>query len=137
MLRIAKRGATLVCEDMTLRPSGAAPNSEAHCTIKQIIYQVAARAGTDWDIGLRLYGLFASGIQNIEVGIFPSAYASGEEKRLPEYTLLELAPRLLAAGAISEVDLRRLAASARAYTERADTLVILPPMIQVWGTKPD
>ena len=84
-----------------------------------------------------LYGLFASAdLQNIDVGIFPSAYASGEEKRLPEYTLLELAPRLLCAGAISEAEVRRLAGNARAYTERTDTLVILPPMIQVWGNKP-
>ena len=134
MRRLAKPGGVIVCEDISMKNGFTIPKSEPIDTIKKIIYQAAASAGIDWDIGLRLYGLLQrAGLRDVDVKLVPQMYSSGEVKRLPEYTLLEIAKRLIQANALTEDMVRGIAAGAKVFTDRDDSLVGLPLLVQVWG----
>lgn len=134
MRRLAKSGGIIVCEDISMKNGFTIPKSEPIDAIKKIIYQAAASAGIDWDIGLRLYGLLQRAeLRDVDVKLVPQMYSSGEAKRLPEYTLLEIAKRLIQAKALSEDMVRAIASGAKAFTDRSDTLVGLPLLVQAWG----
>lgn len=137
MRRIAKPGGLVICEDLATINTQTYPIDSPIKTIQERIKNMAAKQGTDWDIGLALPSLFKSlGLTDIKISTHQPGHLTGEGKRLAEYTFLEAVPKMIAAGVLTEDAARQTGQDMREFTDRDDTVVFLPTMIQVVGTKP-
>ena len=136
MSRIAKPGGLVICEDLATINTQTYPIDSPIKTIQERIKNMAAKQGTDWDIGLALPSLFKSlGLTDIKISTHQPGHLTGEGKRLAEYTFLEAVPKMIAAGVLTEDAARQTGQQMREFTDRDDTVVFLPTMIQVIGKK--
>ena len=136
MSRIAKPGGLVICEDLATINTQTYPIDSPIKTIQERIKNMAAKQGTDWDIGLALPSLFKSlGLTDIKISTHQPGHLTGEGKRLAEYTFLEAVPKMIAAGVLTEDAARQTGQEMREFTDRDDTVVFLPTMIQVIGKK--
>ena len=136
MHRIAKPGGLVICEDLATINTQTYPIHSPIKTIQERIKNMAAKQGTDWDIGLALPSLFKSlGLTDIKISTHQPGHLTGEGKRLAEYTFLEAVPKMIAAGVLTEDAARQTGQEMREFTDRDDTVVFLPTMIQVIGKK--
>lgn len=136
MTRIAKPGGLVICEDLATINTQTYPIDSPIKTIQERIKNMAAKQGTDWDIGLALPSLFKSlGLADINISTHQPGHLTGEGKRLAEYTFLEAVPKMIAAGVLTEDSARQTGQQMREFTDRDDTVVFLPTMIQVIGKK--
>ena len=136
MSRIAKPGGLVICEDLATINTQTYPIHSPIKTIQERIKNMAAKQGTDWDIGLALPSLFKSlGLTDIKISTHQPGHLTGEGKRLAEYTFLEAVPKMIAAGVLTEDAARQTGQQMREFTDRDDTVVFLPTMIQVIGKK--
>ena len=136
MRRIAKPGGLVICEDLATINTQTYPIDSPIKTIQERIKNMAAKQGTDWDIGLALPSLFKSlGLTDIKISTHQPGHLTGEGKRLAEYTFLEAVPKMIAAGVLTEDAARQTGQEMREFTDRDDTVVFLPTMIQVIGKK--
>ena len=136
MSRIAKPGGLVICEDLATINTQTYPIHSPIKTIQERIKNMAAKQGTDWDIGLALPSLFKSlGLTDIKISTHQPGHLTGEGKRLAEYTFLEAVPKMIAAGVLTEDAARQTGQEMREFTDRDDTVVFLPTMIQVIGKK--
>lgn len=136
MRRIAKPGGLVICEDLATINTQTYPIDSPIKTIQERIKNMAAKQGTDWDIGLALPSLFKSlGLTDIKISTHQPGHLTGEGKRLAEYTFLEAVPKMIAAGVLTEDAARQTGQQMREFTDRDDTVVFLPTMIQVIGKK--
>ena len=60
----------------------------------------------------------------------------GETRFLLKWSIDEAGPGCVAAGLLSEDDLRRTLADMQRDTEDERILILMPPMSQVWARKP-
>ena len=136
MRRIAKPGGLVICEDLATINTQTYPIDSPIKTIQERIKNMAAKQGTDWDIGLALPSLFKSlGLTDIKISTHQPGHLTGEGKRLAEYTFLEAVPKMIAAGVLTEDAARQTGQEMREFTDRDDTVVFLPTMIQAIGKK--
>ena len=136
MTRIAKPGGLVICEDLATINTQTYPIDSPIKTIQERIKNMAAKQGTDWDIGLALPSIFKSlRLSDIRISTHQPGHLTGAGKRLAEYTFLEAVPKMIAAGILTDESARQTGQQMREFTDRDDTVVFLPTMIQVVGTK--
>ena len=91
----------------------------------------------DYDVGRRLFGMFRDlGLTELSVSVHQPAFATGERKRLWEYTFLEAAPGAAAAGIGTEEEVAELAAEFAAISGDDSALVVQPALLAVSGVVP-
>ncbi len=137
MTRIAKPGGLVICEDLATCNTQTYPITSPIKTIQDRIKRMAEKQGTDWDIGLALPSIFKSlGLADIRISTHQPGHLTGEGKRLAEYTFLEVVPRMIASGLLTQESARKTGQEMREFTDNDNTVVFLPTMIQVIGKKP-
>jgi hypothetical protein len=80
--------------------------------------------GVDYNFGLRLpVAAREAGFSNVDVRLNQPAYLRGEEKRLWEYTFVEVAPAIVRTGCASIEELDELLAEMRKCANDESTLI--------------
>lgn len=137
MIRVTKPSGYVICEDVAACNAQTFPTDSPIKKMQDTISAMAAKAGTDWNVGLALAPLMKSaGLEVVRIETHQPSYLSGEGKRLAEYTFLEASAKMVAAKVITAEGAEQMGAAMRAFSDREDTAVYLPSMIQVVGKKP-
>ena len=136
-MRAAVRpGGTVVVEDLDIAGRIWHPPCPALDRFARLYRSIIARRGGDADIGPKLYGLArAAGLANVDLDVVQPTFASGEGKAIALLSLANITDAVLQDGLASEAELRAMRDEVAAYIERDDTIVSLPRIFQVWGTR--
>ena len=135
MKAILKIGGTLAVEDGDFYSPYCEPASPAFTRAFELYRQLLEHSGADVTLGQRLHGLVAeAGFLNVESQFVQPKFNKGDERRLPEWTLEESAPKLIDAGLISEPELAELLAEMKSLLDE-DRLFAMAKMTQVWAEK--
>ena len=121
MKRILKPGGTLAVEDGDFASPFCEPSSAAYDRCFALYRLAGERQGADFRIGSKLIALVQSaGFTITAVTTKQPILLSGDAKRLPEWTLEECAPALIAASLATQEEIRSLTAELqqRAADER-------------------
>ena len=137
MAALLRPGGTLVAQDMVMTSMFSDPPSRAYRRFAELSVEVGAALGVDYDVGRRLFGMFRDlGLTELSVSVHQPAFATGERKRLWEYTFLEAAPGAAAAGIGTEEEEAELAAEFAAISGDDSALVVQPALLAVSGVVP-
>jgi SAM-dependent methyltransferase len=136
MRTLLKPNGILVCEDGDVTSAGSEPPS-AFSVGADLFVRLGPTRGVDYTLGRHLFHLVrATGFPEPEVAFNQPVFARGDAKRFVELSVAEAGPGLVAAGLITEQDLRRLLAEMRRATADENILAMMPRMSQVWARKP-
>ena len=98
---------------------------------------VVHRRGGDPDIGPKLPALLRDGgLHTIHVAVVQPTFLSGEGKTIHQLTMENIAGAVIAEGFASREDIDGISAELALLAENVDTLVSLPRIFQVWGSRP-
>ena len=137
MAALLRPGGTLVAQDMVMTSMFSDPPSRAYSRFAELSVEVGAALGVDYDVGRRLFGMFRDlGLTELSVSVHQPAFATGERKRLWEYTFLEAAPGAAAAGIGTEEEVAELTAEFAAISRDDSALVVQPALLAVGGVVP-
>jgi ubiquinone/menaquinone biosynthesis C-methylase UbiE len=137
MVRLLKPGGILAVEDGDFHSLFCYPYSEAYDRCMQLYRAIGERHGEDFAIGQKLFHLVSGlGLENVTVSLAQPIFTSGDAKRLPEWTLVEAAKELIAAGLATQDEIDRTAAELARLADDPTVVFGMARMMQVRGTKP-
>ncbi|HEY7761298.1 MAG TPA: methyltransferase domain-containing protein [Burkholderiales bacterium] len=137
MRALLKPNGALVCDDVDVASIFADPPSPAVERMRDLMLAVGASRGVDFRLGIRLHRLFRSvGLADPRVRLDQPVYATGEEKRIWEYTFLEAAPAMIQAGLLTPAELDRLSRELAAVAHDETVMVAQARKVQVWARAP-
>ena len=138
MMLAAKPGGVIVVEDIEHSVAFSVPPLAALQRHLRFYDEIVRRRGADPEIGPKLRGLFTQvGLSDARVTIAQPVITDGEEKRLHQITLENIAPTVIGAGLASEAEIDALIAELDAFTSQRDTIVGLPRIWQLFANRPD
>jgi SAM-dependent methyltransferase len=136
MVRAARPGGLLVAEDIDLTGSFCYPPHPAFQRQLDLYTQVIRHTGGDPAIGLRLTDLFLqAGLHDVDLHVVQPVYREDEGKHLFQITLERVAGALTAAEIANAAEVAATVAELAAFAERRDTIIGLPRIFQVWGSR--
>jgi ubiquinone/menaquinone biosynthesis C-methylase UbiE len=134
MASLLKPGGALVCFDADLSSLFSVPHSKCYARVSEIFIATGHARSVDYALGLKLPRLFQScGFAEPEVAFIQPAYLRGEEKRLWEYSFLEAAPAMIAAGTTSQDEVTTLTAELAQIARDESIFVAQARMPAVWA----
>ena len=137
MRALLKPNGALVCDDVDVASIFADPPSPAVERMRDLMLAVGAARGVDFRLGIRLHRLFRStGLADPRVRFDQPVYATGEEKRIWEYTFLEAAPAMIQAGLLTPAELDGLSRELAAVARDETVMVAQARKVQVWARAP-
>lgn len=137
LVRAAKPRGAIVVEDIDHSGVFGYPPSPAIHRYVQLYNEVVRRRGADPEIGPRLPGLFREvGLPDPRVTLAQPVITTGDGKRIPQITLDNIRPAVVAAGLATDAEIDALIAELDAFAEDPETLVGFPRIYQVWATRP-
>ena len=137
MAGLLRPGGALVAQDMVMTSMFSDPPSRAYRRFVELGVELGAALGVDYDVGRRLFTMFRDlGLTELSVSVYQPAFATGERKRLWEYTFLEAAPGATAAGIGTEEEGAELAEEFAAISGDDAALVVQPALFAVSGLVP-
>ncbi|OLP19599.1 hypothetical protein BST81_04895 [Leptolyngbya sp. 'hensonii'] len=136
MQRLVKPGGILVCEESDFTSPFCVPASAAFERCFELYLALGDLRGHHFRIGSTLYRLFVEiGLTAPEVSLAQPALVRGDAKRLPEWTLAEIAPALLAANLTTAAEIDALTQAMAQLAQDPLTLFGMARMTQVWAPK--
>jgi ubiquinone/menaquinone biosynthesis C-methylase UbiE len=136
MRRAARPGGVAAVEDIDCTGHFCHPRCAAFERYVNLYRAVVARRGGDADIGPKLYGMLTeAGWHGVNLEVVQPAFVAGEGKRLALLTLVNIADAVVAEGLATEPDLRATVDELAAFTDDPRTIIGLPRLFQVWGSR--
>jgi 2-polyprenyl-3-methyl-5-hydroxy-6-metoxy-1,4-benzoquinol methylase len=136
MSRAAKPGGLVVTEDIDFSGYFCYPAYAAFDRYRALYTQAVRLKGGDPDIGLKLAGMFLqAGLAQVGVSLVQPVHREGEGKLLAQITLERIGGAVTAAGLTSSEEVAAILAELTTFAARADTIISLPRIFQVWGTR--
>jgi ubiquinone/menaquinone biosynthesis C-methylase UbiE len=134
MAALLRPGGVLVVQDMVMSSMFTDPPTRTYARFVELAAQVGEALGVDYDIGRKLFGMFRMlGLGDLSASVCQPSLATGEAKRLWEYTFLEAAPGAIAAGIWTKHEIDELIAEFAAIGEDESTLVVQPALLAIAG----
>ncbi len=134
--RLVRPGGILACEDGDFTSPFCYPPSKAFDDCFRLYRAVGEARGQHFQIGRALYKMFVeAGFAAPEVMLAHPAFARGEPKRLPEWTLSECAPALLQAELATQEEIDAITAEMELLAKDDSVLFAMARMTQVWARK--
>jgi SAM-dependent methyltransferase len=132
-----KHGGILVVEDVDMAGHFCDPPSEAFERYLNYYLTAAKLRGGDPFIGLKLDLLLErAGFTSIETKLVQPFGRTGDVKLIPELTMAVMGDGLLSAGLATRDDVDEIVAELETFRQRSGTLVFMPRVFQVRGTRP-
>jgi SAM-dependent methyltransferase len=136
MGRALRPGGRAVVEDIDFRGCFSHPACPAFDRYVELYRAVVARRGGDADIGPSLHALAReAGFGGASVDVVQPVFVAGEGKLIPLLTLVNIADAVVEEGLAARPELERTIEELRRFTAASDTLLSLPRIFQVWGSR--
>ena len=137
MLKGVKPGRKIIVEDVHFSGHFCYPQSKAFSEYVTLYSALAYHRGQNPDIGPELPELFRkAGIQDIDFDVIQPAYSTGAGKRMAYITLDKISEPLIAQGLATKLQIETLLKELDAFTDDETTIMSLPRIFRVWGSKP-
>lgn len=137
MARLLKPGGILAVEDGDFHSLFCYPHSDAYAKCMELYRAIGERHCEDFAIGQKLYHLVCGlDLENVTVGLVQPIIATGEAKRLPEWTLTEAASELIGSGLATQAEIDATAAELARLANDPTVAFGMARMMQVHATKP-
>ncbi len=137
MKRILKPGGVLAVEDGDFASPFCYPPSAAYDRCFALYRLAGEREGADFRIGVKLPNLVAkAGFEVRSLALAQPLLWRGDAKRLPEWTLAECAPALLAADLATQEEIRALTTELQRLAANERTQFGMARMTQIVAYKP-
>jgi ubiquinone/menaquinone biosynthesis C-methylase UbiE len=137
MREILKTGGVLVVEDGDLTSAGSTPACSLHA-FADLFGRLGPTRGLNYAVSRNLYHLVqAAGFPQPEIEIHQPAVARGEDRFLLKWSVEEAAPAFIAAGLITDEEIRTTLVDMDRDTRNPDILILMPQMSLVWARKPN
>lgn len=136
MYALLTPGGILAVEDGDFTSLFCSPPLPAFDRCMELYRAAGEKHGADFRIGQRLYGLVReAGFMEMQVRLAQPVFASGEVKRLPEWTLAESAAVLIEGKLTTAEEIEALTFSLADYASTEGTIVGMARMMQVAARK--
>ena len=136
MLGVLKPSGVLVVEDGDLTLARSVPPSSLD-SFASLFARLGPTRGLDYSLSRNLYHMVVeAGFQDVAIEIHQPAVARGERRFLLKWSIDEAGPGCVAAGLLTDAELRQTLADMQRDSEDERLLVLMPPMSQVWARKP-
>jgi SAM-dependent methyltransferase len=135
MRRVLKPGGILFVEDGDLSTVGSVPPTAIN-EFGTLFTKLGPRKGVDYLLGRNLYHLVKrAGFDCAEIEIHQPAYARGEHRALPKWTLEEAAQGCIDACLVTKDQLAEILERIQIAMDDPNVLVLMPRMSMVWARK--
>lgn len=129
-------GGRIVVEDIQFSGHFSHPYNSAYDEYLQLYSGVVKRKGGDAEIGPKLVQLFhEAGITDIGFDIVQPTFTKGQGKWMAYLTLEKIKDSLVNEGMVEATVVDGLLHELKTFTEDATTMMSLPRIFRVWGTK--
>lgn len=136
LVQMLKPGGILMVEDVEMNGRFCYPAFPLFDAGAHLYSDAARRKGGEPEIGPKLPGLFqAAGLQGVGINLVQPVFLHGKGKTMMSLTLHRVADAVLSEGLATASEFDSLVTEIAAFEARPDTLVSLPRIFQVWGTK--
>jgi ubiquinone/menaquinone biosynthesis C-methylase UbiE len=136
LVRAARPGGLVAVEDIEFTAHFCHPACPAFGRYVSLYQQAVQRKGGDPDIGPRLVSLLMdAGLQHVGVEVVQPTYRRGPGKRVAQVTMEHIREAVEAAGLASEGEVDAVIADLDRFTRDPRTILSLPRIFQVWGSK--
>ncbi len=136
LFRALKAKGVLVIEDVDFRGHFSYPKNAAFDRYVDLFQQLAKKNDTNPNIGRKLHAMMVdAGLVNLEITLADLVFDKGDGKTTAKVTLDAIAPALLKAGLVEKAELATIGEELDKFTKSKRTLVSMPRIFQVWGTK--
>ncbi len=136
MVAATKLNGLVVVEDLQFSGHFSYPNNNAFNAYVQLYAKAIELNGGNAEIGPTLIDLFKQvGLQNIQFEVIQPTFATGNGKWMAYLTFEKIKHKLIAENLITQEVIGNLLHSLKLFTEDENTLMSLPRMFRVWGTK--
>ena len=136
LVRSVKPGGRVVVEDVHFSGHFCYPAFAAFDRYVELYTTAALQRGQDPEIGPALYSMFQSaGLADIGFGVIQPAFSHGDGKWMGYITLDRIKEPLKNLGLADESTIAALLEQLEGFTRKPDTIISLPRIFRVWGTK--
>jgi SAM-dependent methyltransferase len=136
LAQLVDPGGALVLEDIRMDGSFCAPTLEALDRSKAIYCATVRANGGDPNVGPYLPRvLAAAGLSDVQVTVVQPAAMTGATKRIWPLTMSAIREAAMAADVIGAAAIDAVIADLTEFTERADSVIAMPQVIQTWGRR--
>lgn len=136
MIRIAKPGGVLVCEEADFSTAFCDPPSSVYDRCFELLLALSDFRAQHFCMGGTLYQLFLSvGLSAPEISLVQPVVVRGETKRLMEMTLSEAVAAMLEAKLATSREIEYIVTELRKLAADEITLCGIPRVTQVWARK--
>jgi SAM-dependent methyltransferase len=137
MTALLRPGGVLIAQESIMTSMFTDPPTRAYERFAELSLQVGEDRGVDYDLGSRLFGVFRDvGLTDVDASIYQPCFATGEHKRLWEYTFLEASLGVVESEIFNQSEFDELASEFAAIGTDDTTLVVQPCLVSVSGTAP-
>jgi SAM-dependent methyltransferase len=134
MVKATKPGGVVIVEDIDHSGIFCYPACSALEQYISLYNQIVKLKGADPEIGPKLPALFRQvGLQDLHLSHDQPAFMEGEAKRMPQITLENSAPAVMAAGLATETEINALFLELDTFAQDSQTIMSLPRIFQVWA----
>jgi ubiquinone/menaquinone biosynthesis C-methylase UbiE len=135
MGELLKPGEIILVEDGDLTTGGSVPHT-ALGAFADLFGRLGPTRGVDYTLAKNLYPMVMdAGFSNVEIEIHQPAMPRGETRNLLHWTIEEAGPACVAAGLLSDSELKETLTEMKRAVEDLRVLVLAPRMSLVWARK--
>ncbi|RYD58012.1 MAG: SAM-dependent methyltransferase [Sphingobacteriales bacterium] len=136
MAQSAKPGGKIVVEDIHFSGHFCYPACPAFDKYVQLFTEAGLKHGQNPEIGLELPSLFEkAGIKDIGFDVIQPTFQSGAGKWMGYITMDKIKDAVLSLGLADRQAIDNILAELEAYTKDEQSIISLPRIFRVWGTK--
>lgn len=137
MVLAARPGGVVVVEDIQFTGHFSHPPCPAFDRYVALYQDVVRHKGGDPNIGPRLLGmLLDAGLTDVELEVIQPSYWYGPGKQIAAVTMEHIREAVVTAGLASEAEVTSVVDEIKSFADDPRTLLSLPRIFQVWGTRP-
>jgi len=136
MKAAVKPGGTVIAEDVHFSGHFCYPENDAFEKYLEYYSEVVRVKGGNAELGPMLPGLFhQAGLQDIGFDVIQPCFSKGDGKWMSYITMMRIKDAVLTAQLAEEGEVDGVMHQLEAFTAREDTIVSLPRIFRVWGTR--
>ncbi len=138
MRKAVKPGGKIVVEDVHFSGHFCYPANSSFDQYLNLYSQVVARRGGNADLGPQIPELFRqAGIEDVGFDVIQPCFDKGEGKWMGYITLMRIREAVLEARLLDVKQWETLIGQFEKFTSRNDSIISLPRIFRVWGTRSD
>jgi ubiquinone/menaquinone biosynthesis C-methylase UbiE len=136
LIRAAKPGGLVVVEDIDFTGHFCYPPCPAFDRYLDLYTRAVHLKGGDANIGPKLPGMFLqAGLAEVGMNLVQPVHRAEEGKLISQITLERIGGAVIAAELASAEEFAATVGEFAEFTARTDTIISLPRIFQVWGTR--